>query len=106
MKIKDYKCKHCGNDDFFLKSKGNMVGIYCNHCGRYYKWASRDERNFQFSNSSNIKNMTNGEKFEEIFRWSRIDKDNDKNIVNCYIENSKLFMASLDWWNMPFQDKN
>lgn len=45
MKIKDYKCK-CGSTDFFFNQKReNLVGIYCKSCGKYYKWADKDELN-------------------------------------------------------------
>lgn len=44
MKIKDYKCK-CGCTNFFMNSKGNNVGIYCSRCGKWLKWANKDERN-------------------------------------------------------------
>lgn len=49
MKIADYKCK-CGSDDFFLGTSlndtdGMHVGIYCNKCGKWLKWANKNERN-------------------------------------------------------------
>ena len=44
MKIKDYKCK-CGHDDFFFADKGNQKGIYCSYCGKWLKWADKNERN-------------------------------------------------------------
>lgn len=44
MKIKDYKCK-CGSDDFFFAENGNSIGIYCSYCGKWKKWADKDERN-------------------------------------------------------------
>lgn len=44
MKIKDYKCK-CGHDDFFFADKGNQKGIYCSYCGKWLKWADKDEKN-------------------------------------------------------------
>ena len=44
MKIKDYKCK-CGHNDFFFDDKGNQKGIYCSYCGKWLKWADKDERN-------------------------------------------------------------
>lgn len=46
MKIKDYKCK-CGHDDFFFAGKGNQKGIYCLYCGKWLKWADKDERNLE-----------------------------------------------------------
>ena len=44
MKIKDYRCK-CGKDDFFFADKGNQKGIYCSCCGKWIKWADKDEQN-------------------------------------------------------------
>lgn len=44
MKIKDYKCK-CGYNDFFFADKGNQKGIYCSYCGKWLKWADKDEQN-------------------------------------------------------------
>lgn len=44
MKIKDYRCK-CGHNDFFFANKGNQKGIYCSYCGKWFKWADKDEQN-------------------------------------------------------------
>ena len=44
MKIKDYKCK-CGHDDFFFIGNGISMGIYCSYCGKWFKWADKNERN-------------------------------------------------------------
>ena len=44
MKIKDYRCK-CGKDDFFFADKGKQKGIYCSYCGKWLKWADKDEQN-------------------------------------------------------------
>lgn len=51
MKIKDYKCK-CGENDFFFDDKGNQKGIYCSYCGRWLKWASKDEQNLTIEQES------------------------------------------------------
>ena len=44
MKIKDYKCK-CGHNDFFFADKGSQKGIYCSYCGKWLKWADKNEQN-------------------------------------------------------------
>lgn len=45
MQIKDYECK-CGSKDLFaLKKSETQVGIYCQSCGRWYKWADKNEKN-------------------------------------------------------------
>lgn len=51
MTIKDYKCK-CGHDDFFFANKGNQKGIYCSYCGKWYKWADKDEQNLTLNKES------------------------------------------------------
>jgi hypothetical protein len=51
MKIKDNKCK-CGNDDFFFADKGNQTGIYCSYCGKWLKWADKDEQNLRMKQTS------------------------------------------------------
>lgn len=51
MKIKDYKCK-CGHDDFFFADKGNQKGIYCSYCGKWLKWADKDEQNLAIKQES------------------------------------------------------
>ena len=30
---------------FFFADKGNQKGIYCSYCGKWLKWADKDERN-------------------------------------------------------------
>ena len=51
MKIKDYKCK-CEQDDFFFADKGNQTGIYCSYCGKWLKWADKDEQNLRMKQVS------------------------------------------------------
>ena len=51
MKIKDFRCK-CGRDDFFFADKGNQVGIYCSYCGKWLKWADKDEQNLRMKQDS------------------------------------------------------
>ena len=53
MKIKNYKCK-CGFDDFYFSSKGNQTGIYCIRCGKWLKWADKDERNLTLKRIDDI----------------------------------------------------
>lgn len=51
MKIKDNKCK-CGHDDFFFIDKGSQKGIYCSYCGKWLKWADKDEQNLSMKQVS------------------------------------------------------
>lgn len=54
MKIKNYKCK-CGFDDFFISPlTGKPTGIYCGKCGKWLKWADKDERNLALRMTSKI----------------------------------------------------
>lgn len=51
MRIKDYQCK-CGCSDFFFADKGNQKGIYCSYCGKWLKWADKDEQNLRMKQES------------------------------------------------------
>lgn len=42
MKIKDYVCQ-CGHSNFVLVNCGVHWGIYCTYCGKWYKWANKNE---------------------------------------------------------------
>ena len=46
MKIKNYKCHGCGSDDFYAETsaQGNKVGLYCLYCGKWLKWANKEEK--------------------------------------------------------------
>lgn len=63
MKIKDYKCK-CGNNDFFFVERGNIMGIYCSYCGKWFKWANKDDKNLVIMNRVAI--IRGDNKFKEI----------------------------------------
>ena len=51
MNIKSFKCT-CGHDDFFFADKDNQTGIYCSSCGKWFKWADKDEKNLQLKSQS------------------------------------------------------
>jgi hypothetical protein len=51
MKIKEYKCG-CGHDEFFFADKGNQKGIYCSYCGKWLKWADKNEQNLRMKQVS------------------------------------------------------
>lgn len=55
MEIKDYKCK-CGHNDFFFADKGSQKGIYCSYCGKWFKWADKDEQNLAMKQAPTTKN--------------------------------------------------
>lgn len=49
-------CTKCGSKDFHLETKGNNIGLYCNKCGKWIKWLSKDEvRAFEFYKNNKIK---------------------------------------------------
>ena len=43
MTIKDYSCKNCSGIDFFIKRKSIHNGLYCTYCGRWLKWADKED---------------------------------------------------------------
>lgn len=88
MKIKNYKCR-CGQDDFFLSTPENCigenhVGIYCSSCGKWFKWADKDEKNLAMNCVSKIRNdlIKNGD--DLIKRQDAIDACFNGKCANIY----------------------
>lgn len=49
-------CKKCGNTSLHAEVKGNNTGLYCDDCGAWIKWLSKDElRAFKHSLKENNK---------------------------------------------------
>ena len=44
-KVYVHTCSKCGRTDFDFMEKGGQLGIYCTTCGRWLKWADKDEQN-------------------------------------------------------------
>lgn len=42
--MKKFVCKKCDSSEVFLSREGTHLGIYCASCGRWIKWASREEQ--------------------------------------------------------------
>ena len=86
MKIKEYKCK-CGHDNFFFADKENQTGIYCSYCGKWLKWADKDEQNLRMKQVSVIDKIRDEiiEKFGNcsICEWFE-DYDYEENDISEY----------------------
>lgn len=37
-------CKKCGSIALHTEKKGSQVGLYCDECGAWQKWCSKDEQ--------------------------------------------------------------
>ena len=44
MKVKDYKCKKCGCDQFHFVERKQHIGAFCMHCGFFLKWLDKREK--------------------------------------------------------------
>ena len=42
MKMKKYKCK-CGSTNLWMEKKGMHTGLYCNECGAWVKFLTKQE---------------------------------------------------------------
>ena len=80
MKIKSFKCT-CGHDDFFFADKGNQTGIYCSSCGKWFKWADKDEKNLQLKSQSvaEILDKISAEIDEKISHYEHFFSSNTAN---------------------------
>ena len=60
MRIYQNCCKKCGSISLHTETKGNNTGLYCNDCGAWIKWLSKDElRAFQDSQFNHKKIIIN-----------------------------------------------
>lgn len=48
-------CNKCGIVKGFIEEKGNQTGLYCNKCGKWIKWLTKDEKRL-FCSQLQIKN--------------------------------------------------
>lgn len=47
-------CKKCGSISLHTEKKENNTGLYCDDCGAWIKWLSKDElRAFEYSQNAN-----------------------------------------------------
>ncbi len=54
-------CNKCGIVNGFIKEKGTQVGLYCNKCGKWIKWLTKDEaRLFKHNEAQMLKNGQTG----------------------------------------------
>ena len=84
MKIKDYTCK-CGNDIFFMSGNNNQIGIYCSKCGKWLKWADKDEKNLLLkSKSVPMENIDRIIEEIEAYNSQLIDKNVVLDKINKY----------------------
>lgn len=88
MKIKEFRCK-CGRDDFFFADKGNQIGIYCSYCGKWLKWADRDEQNLRMKQDS-ILDKISADIEQEAFKDVNGSKYISVNLVNQIIDKYKV----------------
>lgn len=71
-------CKKCGSISLHTEIKGNNTGLYCNNCGKWQQWLSKDElRAFEYSQKQSCYKTNNDlkEKLENFI--TGIDKEID-----------------------------
>lgn len=88
MKIKDYKCK-CGREDFFFANKGNQKGIYCSYCGKWIKWADKDEQNLELKQEPVLDKIRNEIEEIETYDGIYIDRFFVLQIIDKYTTESE-----------------
>ena len=82
-------CKKCGSISLHTEIKGNNTGLYCNDCGSYIKWLSKDElRAFEHSQKEENKDVIEceiplGEK-QKYFRVEILDCSGNRAYTRMY----------------------
>lgn len=80
-------CKECGNISLHTEVKGNNTGLYCDDCGAWIKWLSKDElRAFEYSQiESQNKNIQIGKMIDstQYYRQYKLNLDKVNSVDDC-----------------------
>ena len=62
-------------------SNRNVIGIYCSRCGKWFKWADKDEKNLQLKNPNitEILDKISAEIDEKISHYDHFENSNTAN---------------------------
>ena len=96
-------CKKCGSISLYTKPKGNQTGLYCNNCGAWIKWLSKDEiREFEHERLKTSETSRYGEWIPCSERLPESEEPEilclvtcqDFNVSECKWENARLGIMS------------
>lgn len=85
-------CKKCGSMSLHTEVKGNNTGLYCNSCGKWLCWLSKDDlRAFEYSKKNQVlvqmrdstpeENQTISEYIKSISKPTELNISDEKSIV-------------------------
>lgn len=80
-------CNKCGIVKGFIAEKGNQTGLYCNKCGKWIKWLTKDEKRLfahnnktKMTNADRIRSMTDEELLDFLCSIETYDEGSTKTI--------------------------
>jgi len=86
-------CKKCGSISLHIEIKGNNTGLYCDDCGTWVKWLSKNElRVFEHKKKEESNNVSPNSE-DMILRFKKFVEFLDKTIDAEY---SKLPLSTED----------
>lgn len=86
-------CKKCGSISLHIEIKGNNTGLYCDDCGTWVKWLSKNElRVFEHKKKEESNNVSPNSE-DIILRFKKFVEFLDKTIDAEY---SKLPLSAED----------
>lgn len=86
-------CKKCGSIFLHTEVKGNNTGLYCDDCGTWVKWLSKNElRVFEHKKNEKSNNVSSNNE-DMILRFKKFVEFLDKTIDAEY---SKLPLSAED----------
>lgn len=60
-------CKKCGSISLHTEAKGSNIGLYCNDCGAWQKWISKDDfRAFKYNDTVKKENEDKQKVYDAI----------------------------------------
>ena len=81
----------CCNSSVHTEVKGSQVGIYCDDCGKWQKWASKDEvRTIEYNKPKVFNNKIEKPNILEIDYMTKLKE------VEYYVSSIKRMISDID----------
>ena len=92
-------CKKCGSTSLHTEVKGNNTGLYCDDCGAWEKWLSKDElRAFEYLQKKSNKIIENceGSLIKRIKDFINTHPNSDNFLINALPLLIKYYEKTMD----------
>ena len=91
-------CNKCGIVNGFIEEKGTQVGLYCNKCGKWIKWLTKDDARLFKHNETQMLNENRQAGYSNGYAvgYREAIEKNKKEIKDLIIDLSVIKFKDID----------